>query len=674
MESDRPSSSRPPAARPRSALRIPDPALFGATAVAVGLSSAGGVWCFKRLIDLAQTVAVGHAGPFDDVAPWGRFVAPVVGGLVVGLLLKFLIGHERHHGVAGIMEAVAVGGGRLRWRRAPAKTVAAALSIGAGASVGPEDPSVQIGANLGSFAGEIGRFSSDRVRTLVAAGAAAGIAAAFNAPIAGLFFALEIILGDLGGAAFGAVVIASVASAVLTQALSGTQPAFDVPPYALNSPWELPLYLGLGVLAGPVAAFYVRAIHGAKDAFAATRLPTWTRPAIAGLAVGAVALALPQVMGVGYGTIERVLGGAQVGAGLLVAILVAKLLLTGVCVGAGFPGGVFAPSLVLGAALGGAYALAARAVLPIEVDAPAFAMVGMAAVLAGAVRAPLTASLLLFEMTRDYRILLPLLFAVAVALYVSKRLQPDSVYEVALARRGVRLEHGRDVEVLEGVTVAETMQTDPPTISVDENLARATDVFARSRQHGLPVIDAAGRLAGILTVQDVDRAHAAGARDEATIGDFCTHDLVVAHPDESIGAALRRMGGRDIGRLPVVARDDPTRLVGLLRRTDLVRAYDAALTRRAAARHRLDQARLGALSGATVEEFEVAAGSAAAEHAVRDVPWPRGAAVASVRRGAEVVVPRGDTVLRKGDVLVAVVESGAAAEVGRLCAAPPRAA
>src|SRR5258706_14907885 len=245
-----------------------EPVIVGGTGLVLGLLSGLGVWLFKRLIDLASLAAAGGlGGVLGRISPWALFLVPVVGGLAVGLLMHFFVGEERHHGVAGIMEAVALAGGRLRYQRAPVKVVAAALSIGAGASVGPEDPSVQIGANLGSMFGQRLHLSDDGVRALVAAGAASGIAAAFNAPIAGVFFALELILGVVSGGSLGIVVLAAVFTAVVTQALSGTQPAFHVPAYEFKSAAELPLYLGLGLLAGPVAALYIRALYAAQDVF-----------------------------------------------------------------------------------------------------------------------------------------------------------------------------------------------------------------------------------------------------------------------------------------------------------------------------------------------------------------------------------------------------------------------
>lgn len=240
-------------------LQSSESVIQGGIALVVGLASGVGVWLFKLLIDLANQFMFGKLGTFlSQWGGWTVMLLPALGGLVVGLIVHFFIGEERHHGVAGIMEAVALAGGRLRYKRMPAKAVGAAISIGSGASVGPEDPSVQIGANLGSLFGQWLHLSDERVRALVAAGAASGIAAAFNAPIAGVFFALEIILGEISGNTLGVVVLSAVVSSVFTQAVAGPEPAFHVPAYAFNSAVELPFYLVLGLLAGPISALYVR--------------------------------------------------------------------------------------------------------------------------------------------------------------------------------------------------------------------------------------------------------------------------------------------------------------------------------------------------------------------------------------------------------------------------------
>lgn len=650
-------------------LQLSESAVAGGAALLVGLMSGVGIWLFKRLIDLAHTLAYTDLGDvLQPIGPWTLAVVPVLGGLIVGGLLHFLIGEERHHGVAGIMEAVALAGGRLRYKRVPAKALASAVSIGSGAAVGPEDPSVQIGANLGSMVGQWLRVSDDRVRTLVAAGAAGGIAAAFNAPIAGVFFALEIILGELSAGMLGGVVLSAVISAVFTQAVSGPQPAFHVPAYAFSSAAELPLYLGLGVVAGPIAALYVRTLYQAQDVFHALRVPRWVKPVIAGAIVGVAGLMLPQLLSVGYETIEQILNGAAFPIGLLLALTFGKLILTPVSIGGGFQGGVFAPSLYIGAALGGAYGGLMQRLLPgMHITPAAFAMVGMAAVLAGTVHAPLTAILLLFEMTNDYHIILPLMFAVMISLVVSQRIQRDSVYALGLARKGVRLQRGRDVEVLDALTVGEVMQTDYATVNDTDSLTAAAEVFARTRHHGLPVVTAGGELAGIVTIQDLDRAQTEHAGEALTVGQICTRDLLVAYPDESIGAALRRMGARDVGRLPVVARDNARQLLGMLRRTDLVRAYDIALTRRAKMRHQAQQIRLGTYGGVSVEELVISATAPCANKRVGQVAWPRDCVLASVRRKRQIMIPRGDTMLRADDVLVVVVEGEAREAVRRLC-------
>ena len=404
-------------------------------------------------------------------------------------------------------------------------------------------------------------------------------------------------------------------------------------------------------------------------------IPDWLKPAAAGLAVGIVGIFLPQVFGVGYPTIDAIFAGEQMGVPLLIVLLFAKLVLTAICIGGGFPGGVFAPSLFLGATLGAAYGTVAQQLWPgLGIAPAAYAMVGMGAVLAASVHVPLTAILLLFEMTQDYRIILPLMAAVIVGLVVSRALRRDSVYTLGMARQGLRLQRGRDVEVLENLTVGEVMEKNMPVLLETDSLSTAADRFLQTRHHGLAVVNAGGDLVGILTVQDLERTQAKDATMAGlTVGDVCTRELLVTYPDESIGVGLRRMSTRDIGRLPVVARDHPTHLVGVLRRTDLVRAYDVALTRRTEVRHRAHQTRLGASTGTglTVQEVVVERGSACANQPISAVHWPETSVIASIRRREQVIIPHGSTVLCPGDVLVVVTHGPIAAEFDALCDRQP---
>lgn len=640
-------------------------------ALFVGLAGGTGVWAFKQLIDLVHVMTFGRLGiVLNYFGGWTIAFLPMIGGLIVGLVMYFIVGKERYHGVAGIMESVALAGGRLQYRKIPAKTVAAALSIGSGASVGPEDPSVQIGTDIGSMFGQLFRLSDDRIRMLVAAGAASGISAAFNAPIAGIFFAMEIILGEISGNAFGIVMLAAVSSSVFTQAVSGTQPAFRVSEYALNSVWELPWYLGLGLLAGSISALYIRLLYTARDFFRKLTIPQWLKPAIAGLCVGLIGIILPQVFGVGYETIEEILRSKGLEAGLLIALLAAKLVLTPISIGGGFPGGIFAPSLFLGATLGAAYGIIVGKFFPIlGIFPPAFAMVGMAAVLAGSVHAPLTAIILLFEMTHDYRIILPLMFAVTVSLFISQRLQRDSVYTMALTRKGIRIQRGRDVEVLDAIMVNEVMLTDIPTLREFDLLSTASDRFMQQRSHGLPVVNNTGELIGILTVQDVECVqNEIGEEDKGyTVGEVCTRELLVAYPDETLSTALQRMSVRDIGRLPVIARDNPRKLLGVLRRSDLIRAYDIALTRRAEIRHKTHQIRLNSVDGISVEEITIKKDASCIDRSISEIVWPRNCVIATVRRGRKIFIPNGNTVLKEGDVIMVVAEGKASEEVHHIC-------
>lgn len=636
-------------------------------AILVGLGSGVGVWLFKLTYNLLESFMFNTAGGWmAPVGRWTIIVVPIVGGLVVGLFNHYFVGEEKAHGTAAVMQSVALSGGRLHYRSFPVKAAASALSLGAGASVGPEDPAVQIGANIASMFGQLLHMSADRVRTLVAAGAGAAIAAAFNAPIAGVFFALELILGEISGNALWLILVASVVSSVFTQAVSGNAPAFQVPAYEFHSVFELPLYLVLGLIAGPVSAIYARLLYRFQDAYEALKIPDWVKPATAGLALGVAALYLPQSLGTGYSAIEEILNKSDFGFWLLAALVIGKLILTPLSIGSGFKGGVFAPSLFLGAALGGALGIASAYLFPsLAIDPRAFALVGMAAVLAGAVRAPLTAVILLFELTNDYRIILPLMFAVAVSLLISQRIQRDSVYGIGLARMGIRLDRGRDVEVLDGITVGEAMRQDTTALRETDTLEKAAEQLAKKRHHGLPVVNTRGKLVGILSIQDIDQV------EDKTIKvrNAYTRDVLTAFPDETLSAALRRMSERDVGRLPVVSHEDKRTLLGVLRRADVIHAYNIALMRRTARRHHEQSLLLDAVTPDRVEVTDVlvAKNALVAEMKMKEAPFPRECVIASIRRGGKIFIPRGDTVIHPGDTLVIVAQGKSREEAIRLC-------
>lgn len=599
---------------------------------------------------------------------WWMILMPILGGIGAGAMQHFVLRKERHHGVAAIMEAVALAGGRLPYLQAPAKILTAAISLGAGASVGPEDPSVQIGANLGSMAGQLFKMSDQRIRVLVATGAAAGIATAFNAPIAGVFFALELILGEYSANSFGMMLLGSVGAAVVTRSIVGPTPAFPIPAYAYRGPIELPFYLGLGILAAPIALAYIRMLYFAHDWFHRSPLPVWIRPALVGAALGIISLRFPEILGDGYETVGAILRGYGWTPLWLLALVALKLVLTDFSLGAGFVGGVFAPSLFLGAALGSAYGAWISHLFPsIGIQPSAFALVGMAAVLAGAVRAPGTAILLLFEMTDDYRIFLPLMFAVVVSLIISSWLERDSVYTLSLRRAGIRIQRGRDIDVLESIRVREVMTPPPAAILDTTSMQKAADLLSHSHANGVPVINQAGELVGVLSIHDVEAAFRKDPKNyDRPVKDFCSRHVLTAYPDETVQRALRRMAMHDIGRLPVVDRDDPKRIVGWLSRSTVINAYKLALADRMKQRHRAEQVRLGAYSGAEVLELKIRPDSPLVGKKMSEIVWPRDSLVVSIQRGTRLMIPHGDARLQKGDRLAVMVVADSEEAVRRL--------
>ncbi|HEY9807046.1 MAG TPA: chloride channel protein, partial [Candidatus Obscuribacterales bacterium] len=394
------------------------------------------------------------------------------------------------------------------------------MSLGTGASLGPEGPSVEIGANFGILLGQILQVSQERQRLLLGAGAAAGLAAGFNAPIAGVFFALEVVLGTtFATSAVSVVLLAAVVSALIAQIGLGAQPAFALPVYEVRSPLELPLYLGLGLCASLVSVTYTQTIKLAQAFFRGqlpgltgmSRIPRSVQPILGGACVGLVALALPQTLGIGYETIEALLRDVEFSLPLLLLLLVFKLLLTALSLGSGLVGGVFAPAMFLGAVLGATYGKTLAILLPTTVMAapPAYAMVGMAAVLAGSVRAPLTAILLLFELTRDYRIVLPLMAAVGLSVWVIESLKPISTKGLNLQQMGVNVEPDQGQEALKQLTVAEAMQPSPLILSDTLSVLEASQILLDQHLHSALLVDEEGQLIGIVTLQDINRALAA---------------------------------------------------------------------------------------------------------------------------------------------------------------------
>jgi chloride channel protein, CIC family len=633
----------------------------------VGLLTGVVAWLLVSGIHLVSALAFA-----DPVPRWQVVAVPTLGGLAVGLLVWRIVPEVSGGGVVSTMEALAIHRGRLR-RRVPLAGVAAtSLALGTGASGGREGPIVLFGGAVGSLVAALGRMDEDRTRSLVAAGVAAGIAASFNAPIGGMLFAIELLLGGLRRAgALQTIVVAAVVSSVTARQLVGPGLPLFRPAKAarLGDATELAVYAVLGLLALLVAAAFRNGERLAGRVFGGIRARVGVplTVAVGGLVVGLTALAVPEVLGEGAGLpnvpgasrepiraiLDGLLGSGWPVALTLLTLLAAKLFASVVSIASGSAVGTFAPSLFTGAALGGAVGAIAVEVLGVR-SATGFALVGMAAVFAALVRAPLTAIILVFELSGDYELVLPLMLAVGIATFGADRLGWRSIYVEGLRARGVTLERPDDVDVLQLVAVGEVMTpADAPhaTVRDDLPLAQLRALFTAESLHGAVVVTSDGMLAGVVARSDLDTR--AALQPAATAGDIATRRPATAVPDEPVFRAVQRMANLDVGRLPVV---DPTtgRVVGVFRRADVVRAYDRGIERTVADRLSHDAGRLRDITGLEAVRLVVAAGSAVDGAQVHAVRWPERTILTGVQRGTAAIVPGGDTSLREDDVVVAL--------------------
>ena len=622
----------------------------------VGVGAAALVVTLEAISHLTETdshVLVFAFIPIGFVAAWwiARRFAPEVAG----------------DGVPAATESLLVHGGRVRGRVAPLKVLATSLTVGSGGSAGREGPIVQIGAAIGSWLSRRFNMGEDQVRSLVAAGAGAGIGASFNAPIAGMLFALEVILVSFAPRHMSAVVIASVTAAITSQRLVGEELALNAGTYSLGHPSELLFYAGLGLVIVAIGFVFLRMLDGVEGVAHrhGERLGLF-RPLIAGLLVALLVFIEPGLGGTGQSVTNALLLEQQnfsiTGSGgevwwLLLALAAGKAVATSLTISSGGSGGAFMPSLFMGAAVGTGFARLVQDLTPVELETGAFAVVGMAAMFAVVGRAPLTSILIVFEVTgaRDYDLILPLMLTATLATFLGERFHRDSVYTMALRRKGIQLTRTSEVDLLDTVSVGTVVQTLPFFAEPSWTLAELDARLRSVRLHGVPVVED-GSLVGIVTVSDMSRT--SKPPDVATVSDVMTRKPVTVSPSTPVSVALERMSALGVGRLPVVAEESPDQLVGLFRREEAVTAYHRALG--ASTEHNLQRARLAQRTqpGAGYFDFRVPPGSIAANRRVSEVAWPESLTLVSVRRGREVLVPTGSTTLLSGDVVTGFGSEG----------------
>jgi CIC family chloride channel protein len=629
-------------------------------AVTVGLAAGLGAVVLRFLIAWSQRFFFGGGAAVTALLGIGRvhlLVVPAVGMVIVAWLVTRFAPEAGGHGVPEVQYAVRHRGGRIRPRVALVKALASAISIGSGGSVGREGPIVQIGSAVGSAVGQAVGTGQDLMRILVAAGAAGAIGGTFNAPVAGVMFAVEVVLTSFAARSLGLVVIASVTATVLTQAFLGRQPAFElIEPFTLVSEAEFVLYLGLGIFVGALSTLYIRAVYGFERLFAEWDTTLWIRAVAGGLAVGALGFfGSEHIFGIGHEGVELALRGDLVVSAMLL-LVVLKMLATSITLGAGGSGGVFAPALFIGAMAGGAYGKIAHGLFPTW-TAPegAYALVGMAALFGGAAHAPVTAMVALFEMTDNYEIVLPLMFSVVLSYLIASRLFPDSIYSLKLRLRGA-LGTTSEPSLLDVVLVTDAMSLAYEPVSPGLSLDELEELARHRRTRSWPVVDGQGRLVGIVTDTDLL------SRDEAdeemrTVGDLMTTSVVTCRPEDTLAAASQRFGEFDLQVIPVVESDEDPTLVGVLLRSQMRWA-----ARTLAEEHRrLLEERAERLGGAFAAmeqlDYTVPAGASVAYRRLRELSLPEGSLVAMIRRGDRAFVPSGQSVIEPGDRLVMVTSS-----------------
>lgn len=486
-----------------------DQFVLGILAVAVGVLVGLGVIAFRLLIDLLHLVFFG--GTQHDLIsmaaglPWWHLVlAPTVGGLVVGLWYRFVMPGGKPQSIAHVIEASATRGARLNLRAGIAAFIGSALSIGCGAPVGREGPAVHFGAAVAAWIAERLHFGRALSRTLLGCGAAAAVAASFNAPIAGALFAHEVVVGHYAMSAIAPVVVASVTATLVSRQVFGDFPAFTLPEMELVSVLEFPAFAGLGILAAGLAYAFMRAVFLGEDMAARSRLAYPWKPMAGGLMIGLLAAVFPDILGVGYEITDRALK-AEVVLWLLVALVVVKTVGTGIALGFGFGGGVFSPSLTVGALAGSAFGIIATSALPAFSSGPgAYALVGMGATAAAVLGAPISTVLIVFELTRDTALTVAVMVAVVVATTITQQLlKLPSFFHWQLERRGLTLRGGHDIGLLRQIRVVDVVQTDCPTVSVATPLAQVRETLMHVPFGELFVVNVDGTLFGTIMLSDL---------------------------------------------------------------------------------------------------------------------------------------------------------------------------
>ena len=630
-------------------------------AIVVGIGAGCGAVVFELLIERSTWFffEVVKDRWLGSLGGWRLVLIPILGGLLVGPLTYRFAPEARGDGVPEVMLALETRGGRIRRRIPFVKSLASAVTIGSGGSVGKEGPIMQIGSSVGSLLGQALRLGEEHVRLLVAAGTAGGVGATFHAPIAGVFFALEVVLRRFSTRNFTVVVLSAVVATAISDAVFGNEPGILIPRYQLVSPVEIPLYAVMGMLAGLLAVVLIRLLYWTEYTFASLPFPPHiVMPAFGGLMIGLIGLVDDRALGLGEDTMNVVL--VQQASTAVGVLLVLKLAATVITIGSGGSGGIFRPSLFLGALLGVLFGTAVHMLLPDwTATSGAYATVGTAAVFAGAARAPLTAILILLELTRDYGIILPMMTSVAVSTIVSQWLSPGgSIYTLKLHRMGLHLEYEEPPSTLGRMLVSDAMSPTLATFAPDASLGEIATAFEHEHEPFGLVIGDDGDIIGVITEYHLDEALDRGV-EGLTAAEVCTPEFRRIRPDRTLREALNVFAGWEQVALPVVDPAAPLAPIGLLRREDIAHALAQAVAR---------TERLEPVTGDDPRYLELRVPRAGGidGKTLADLELPESAVVVAVRHQGATLIPRGGTTLREGDRVIVIAAAAVAAEVRAL--------
>lgn len=560
-----------------------DQLLLLVLSIAAAAAAAYGAIAFRELYLSTRFFAFGTKSEelYSHVAmlPWWlRILAPAMGGLIVGLMIRYIMPEQRPQGVPDVMEAVALRSGAMSFRAGIGAAIVSGTSVGFGASVGREGPVVHLGATLSSLMAEKVGLSRSQTITLVGCGVAAAVSSSFNAPIAGVFFALEVVIGHYALSAFAPIVIASVVGTMISRAHFGDFPAFEIPAHNSVSALEFPAFALLGILCAVTAIGLMKSVAAARSVAQKIPGPTWWRPMYGGILIGLIAIALPHILGVGYGSTDAALKGLFP-LELLIMLLFAKLAATAISIGSGFGGGIFSPSLFLGAMLGASFGTIATAVAPeYSSGVVGYTLVGMGAVAGSVLGAPISTILIIFELSADYTLTIAVMIGVVVASVITQQLTHKSFFLWQLSTRGIDLKEGRESRFLDAFQVRDVMKTDYATISGGADIKAVHDALISAPGAKLFVIEGDQLVTGTLTLPDLPEQ----ALDGSDAGPLTAREIARPNPpllasSDNIGDALHLMHETGENHVGVVDTMDSLKLIGLIHQIDVIVTYNRAL-------------------------------------------------------------------------------------------------